>query len=130
MDDKVNVRMLELAQNFRKSQQFSFKAKRKKIKKIEISVEPDALPHVAVIMAAVHRGHTWPPGQASPPLSQERLGNGPPFSLGLFSVHRSLTHSASGRIFPGLPDFSIELVLSCSLHVLPSSPLAEAIWPG
>jgi hypothetical protein len=130
------------------------------------------LPHVAVIAAAVHRGHSWPPGQASPPGASRHgppfsafsahhvvgrpfslglfsahhvvgrpfsLGLfsahhvvGRPFSLGLFSAHHvvrrlfslglfsayhvvglpfslgrsPLTHSASGQIFLGLPDFS------------------------
>jgi hypothetical protein len=51
--------MLELAQNFRQTQQLVLKEIAKR-KIIEISVEPDALPHVSVIAAAVHRGYSWP----------------------------------------------------------------------
>jgi hypothetical protein len=81
-----------------------------KEKKCAIPVGPDALPHVAVIAAAVHRGHSWPPGQASPPGASRHR---PAFSLGLFSAH-----SIGVRphlFFLGLPDFSRAcLVLSTS----------------
>jgi hypothetical protein len=53
------------------------------------------------------------PGQASPPLSQERLGTGPPFSLGQFSATRSLTRRSAGSFWGCLTSL---LSLSCPVH--------------